>query len=193
MSKDFLIVDFEFTQYTKRAGRPRGFFSEIIEIGAVKIDRATLETTGQIQNFVKPHFYPNQAAEGMAFAMITESDMKTAIEFDCMLDKIKSLYVPGETWFVSWGGADYSVVKEGCERHDVPIPVLSEDYLDFAEAYKRWYGDTKTTSLRNAAGEQNIIIEGLWHTAYSDAVITSKILFCLLEDGWKPEDAIETP
>ena len=33
--KDFLLVDFEFTTYTKPVGRPRGFFSEIIEIGAV--------------------------------------------------------------------------------------------------------------------------------------------------------------
>ena len=37
MSRDFFVADFEFTQYTKRMGRPRGFFSEIIEIGAVKI------------------------------------------------------------------------------------------------------------------------------------------------------------
>ena len=31
MSRDFFVADFEFTQYTKRMGRPRGFFSEIIE------------------------------------------------------------------------------------------------------------------------------------------------------------------
>lgn len=59
MSKDFLVADFEFTQYTKRMGRPRGFFSEIIEIGAVKIDGTELVVTGSIQNFVRPHFYPS--------------------------------------------------------------------------------------------------------------------------------------
>ena len=188
MSKDFFVVDFEFTQYTNRIGRPRGFFSEIIEIGAVKIDRITNEITGHIQNFVKPHFYPNQATEGMAFSMITKSDMETAIDFGCMLKKIEALYIPGATYFVSWGGADYSVVKEGCERHGVPNPIQREDFLDFAEAYKQWYGDTNTTSLRNAAEEQNITIEGLLHTAYLDAITTSRILQNLLEDGWKPED-----
>ena len=51
MSRDFFVADFEFTQYTKRMGRPRGFFSEIIEIGAVKIDGNSLAVTGKIQNF----------------------------------------------------------------------------------------------------------------------------------------------
>jgi len=191
MTKDFFVVDFEFTQYTKRDGRPRGFFSEIIEIGAVKIDGDTNEITGQIQNFVKPTFYPRQAQEGMAFSMITDSDMKTAIDFGAMLEKIESLYIPGKTWFVSWGGADYSVIAEGCERHEVPNPVFYEDFLDLAEAYKLWYGDARTTSLRDAADEQQIDIEGLWHTAYSDAVLAGKILLLLMEDGWDPEDYIE--
>ena len=29
--KKFLVVDFEFTTYERPVGRPRGFFSEIIE------------------------------------------------------------------------------------------------------------------------------------------------------------------
>ena len=102
MSRDFFVADFEFTQYTKRMGRPRGFFSEIIEIGAVKIDGNSLAVTGKIQNFVHPHFYPKQAKEGMDFCMITEKDMESAIEFGEMLEQIKALYVPGQTYFVAW-------------------------------------------------------------------------------------------
>lgn len=185
---DFFVADFEFTQYTKAVGRPRGFFSEIIEIGAVKIDGSTKETVGHIQNFVKPHFYPNHAKEGMAFCMITEQDMKTAIEFSEMLEKIRSYYVPHKTYFVAWGNADYHVVEEGCKRHNLPNPVLAEDYLDLAAAYKRMNGDTLTTGLRKAAGEQNIETGGLWHTAYDDAANAGKLLVKMLADNWKPED-----
>ncbi len=91
MRRDFLITDFEFTQYSKPVGRPRGFFSEIIEIGAVKIDGTTMESTGHIQQFVKPHFYPRHAKESLDFCMITEQDMKTAIEFADMLGMIRSI------------------------------------------------------------------------------------------------------
>ncbi len=193
MSRDFLVVDFEFTHYTRPVGRPRGFFSEIIEIGAVKIDGATMGTVGQLQHFVKPHFYPNQAKEAMDFCMITEQDMKTAIAFDGMLAKLGALYVPGETYFVSWGDADWLVVDEGCRRHGRPNPVLAEDCLDLALAYRLRRGDTMTTGLRKAAEELDVA-GGLWHTAYDDAVNTGKILERMLANRWTPEeyfDAVE--
>ena len=187
MSRDFFVADFEFTQYTKRMGHPRGFFSEIIEIGAVKIDGNSLAVTGKIQNFVHPHFYPKQAKEGMDFCMITEKDMESAIEFGEMLEQIKALYVPGQTYFVAWGDEDYKVVAEGCRRHKLENPVLPEDYLDLAAAYKLLKGDTYTTGLKKATEEQNVDTGGLWHTAYDDAANTSKLLVKLLADGWKPE------
>ena len=187
MCRDFFVVDFEFTQYTKPVGRPRGFFSEILEIGAVKLDGGTTETIGHIQHFVKPHFYPNHIKESMAFCMITEQDMKSAIEFRDMLEKIRSLYVPQKTYFVAWGDADYHVIEEGCKRHGLPNPILVDDYLNLAAAYKHMKGDAFTTGLRRATEELNIQTEGLWHTAYDDAENTSKLLVKMLTDNWNPE------
>ena len=187
MDKDFFVVDLEFTQYTKPVGKPRAFFPEIIEIGAVKIASDTKEITGKIQNFVKPHFFPKHAAESMAFCMITEADMKTAIEFKDMLQLIDSLYVPDKTYFVSWGDADFSVIEQGCERHALPNPILYEDCLDLAAAYKMLKGDSNTTGLRKAAEELDVGADGLWHTAYDDAANTGKVLLKLIEGGWRPE------
>jgi len=187
MYKDFFVVDFEFTQYTKPTGKPRAFFSEIIEIGAVRIDGGTNEITGYIEDFVKPHFFPKQAAESMEFCMITAADMEKAIDFSDMLWQIESLYVPGKTYFVAWGDADFGVIKQNCERHKVPNPVMLEDYLDLAEAYKMLKGDRNTPGLYKAAEELEINTEGFGHTAYDDAVNTGKVLLKLIADGWKPE------
>ena len=187
MNKNFFVVDLEFTQYTKPTGKPRAFFSEIIEIGAVMIDCGTSEIVGHIENFVKPHFFPRQAAESMEFCMITEEDMKTAIDFSDMLDNIKHLYVPGKTYFVSWGDDDYDVVAQGCARHALANPILKEDCLDLAAAYKMMKGGRNTTGLIKAAEELGIAADGYWHTAYDDAVNTSKILLKLVDGGWKPE------
>jgi len=191
MDKDFLVVDFEFTQYTKPTGKPRAFFSEIIEIGAVRIDGGTFEITGYIEEFVKPHFFPKQAAESMEFCMITEADMEDAIDFSAMLEQIESLYVPGNTYFVAWGDADYGVIKQNCERHMLPNPVLPEDYLDLAEAYKLLKGDRNTPGLYKSTEELKIDMEGYGHTAYDDAVNTGKVLLKLITDGWKPEHYFE--
>ena len=75
---NYLVVDFEFTFYKRPVGRPRAFFAEIIEIGAVKLDE-NLNECGKLQNFVKPHFFPKHAKDAMDFCMITDADMKKAI------------------------------------------------------------------------------------------------------------------
>jgi len=187
MDKDFFVVDFEFTQYTKPVGKPRAFFPEVIEIGAVRIERDTYETTGHLEYFVKPLFFPKQAAESMEFCMITESDMENAIGFSDMLQLIESLYVPGQTYFVAWGDADYYVIERGCERYALRNPILAEEYLDLAAAYKAYKGDRQTTGLLKATEELNIDADGFGHTAYDDAVNTGKVLLRLIADGWKPE------
>lgn len=143
--KKFLVVDFEFTTYERPVGRPRGFFSEIIEIGAVKLDGEPLTDCGRIQSFVKPHFYPKQAKDSMDFCMITAKDMQQAIEFPAMVQELAALYESGETYFVAWGTEDYKVLQTGCERHKIENPVKYEDYLDLALAYRLWKGDDYTT------------------------------------------------
>ena len=188
MNKDFLVLDLEFTQYTKPVGKPRGFFSEIIEIGAVKYSGETLEIVGKMSNYVKPHFYPNQAKEGMDFSMISDNDLQTAITFPEMLEKLCQLYIPNRTYFTTWGDADYEVLDEGCRRHKIENPVLYTDCLDMAAWYKWEMDDSYTTGLRNAIEEQGLTGGMLWHTAYEDAANTGKLLIKLLNDGWFPED-----
>ena len=191
MDRDFFVIDLEFTQYTRPTGRPRAFFSEIIEIGAVRLDAATREITGEIQNFVNPQFFPKQAAESMAFCMITEEDMKSAIGFAEMIDKIKALYTPEKSYFVTWGEADYQVIEEGCRRHKLDHPILPGDCLDLAAAYKLLKGERRTTGLKQAARELGVDADGLWHTAHADALNTAKVLLKLMEGGWAPKHYLE--
>lgn len=185
--RNYLLVDFEFTTYNKPVGRPGGFFSEIIEIGAVKLDK-NLKVCGTLQAFVRPKFYPKQAKDSMDFCMITEKDMKTAIEFPEMVKQLGALYEAGNTYFVAWGKADFNVLDTGCNRHKIENPVKLEDYLDLAEAYKKLKSDDYTTGLKKATEEQEVDTAGLWHTAFDDANNTGKLLIKLIEKGWKPED-----
>lgn len=184
--KNYLLVDFEFTTYTKPVGRPAGFFSEVIEVGAVKLDE-NLQECGRLQAFVKPHFYPRQAKEAMDFCMITEKDMKNGIEFPEMVQRLACMYEPGNTYFVAWGTEDYKVINIGCQRHKIENPFLESDYLDLAAAYKLMKGDSYTTGLKKATEEQLVDTAGLWHTAFDDANNTGKLLIKLLEKGWSPQ------
>jgi sporulation inhibitor KapD len=123
--------------------------------------------------------------------MITEKNMQSAIEFSAMLEQMRSLYVPEQTYFVAWGDADYRVLAEGCRRHGLENPVLPDDYLDMAAWYKWEMGDSHTTGLRKATEEQNIDTGMLWHAACDDAANTGKLLVKLLRDGWSPEEFMQ--
>lgn len=187
MPRNFLIVDFEFTMYTRPVGKPRDFFPEIIEVGGVKLDGEDYKNIGEVQNFVKVHFFPRHAQEAMDFCMITPNDMKKAIPFKSMVEKLSALYVPGETYFVAWGTEDYRVLNLGCEKHRIKNPILHEDYLDIGEAYKIFKGEQQTPGLKRATEELEVGNDGLWHTAYDDAKNTGKVLVALLQKGWTPE------
>lgn len=187
MSRNFLIVDFEFTMYTRPVGKPRDFFPEIIEVGAVKLSGEDNQNMGEVQNFVKVHFFPRHAQEAMDFCMITPNDMKKAIPFKQMVEKLAELYVPEETYFVAWGTEDYRVLNLGCEKHRIKNPILHEDYLDIGEAYKIFKGEQQTPGLKRATEELEVESDGLWHTAYDDAKNTGKVLVALLQKGWTPE------
>ena len=184
---NFLLVDFEYTFYKRPYGKPRSFFSEIIEIGAVKLEGETLKECGKLQNFVKPEFFPNHATDAMDFCMITPSDMKKAISFHQMVKKLSDLYVPGETYFVTWSDCDYQVLDICCQKYRIKNPINRKDCLDLAEAYRLMKGKDNTTSLMASLKELAIENNGLWHTAFDDAENTGKILTKLFELGWTPE------
>ena len=184
---NFLVVDFEFTFYKRPVGRPRAFFPEIIEVGAVKLSGEDLQESGKMQNFVKPHFFPKHAKDAMDFCMITDKDMKKAITFPAMLERLAAMYEAGNTLFVAWGDSDYKVLAQGCERHKLENPIREEDYLDLAEAYKIWIGAENTPGLKTAITEMEVTADGLAHTAFDDAYNTGKVLVKMLEKGWTYE------
>lgn len=184
--RNFLVVDFEFTNY-RGFGKPRGYFHEVIEIGAVLLSGTDQEEKGRLQNFVKPKFFPKQAKSSYEFCMITPYDMQKAIDFPKMVERLAKLYVPGETWFVEWGAEDFKVLDLGCKKHKIPNPIREEDCLDLAEAYRLLVDSNNTIGLKAATEAENVDTEGLWHTALDDADNTGRLLVKLLEKGWTVE------
>lgn len=189
--KDFLVVDFEFTMYTKRVGRPRGFFSEILEYGLVKLDGQQHAVVKEAQAFVKPSFFPKQAKQAQEFSMISKADLETGIAYGEMLEEIKQVYEPNQSYFVAWGDADWHVIKEACQRYGLDNPFLYEDYVDLSKEYQSFFQMERRLSLKNALAEQQIALDGTWHTALDDARNTAKLVYHMLKLGWtKTEEEV---
>jgi inhibitor of KinA sporulation pathway (predicted exonuclease) len=185
--RDCLVVDFEFTTYDKPVGRPRAFFSEIIEFGVVLVQPPDFTILESCQGFVQPRFFPQLAKASREFAMIKQEDLAAGLSFEAMLAELTRLYRPGVTYLVAWGDADWSVLDTACARYKVANPFMFADYLDLAQQYRMYLGYDKTPSLKRALEEQAIETEGFWHMALNDAANTAKLVNQMSRLGWRPQ------
>lgn len=184
--RNYLVVDFEFTTYDKPVGRPRAFFSEILEFGAVLLEPPAFEPGQSCQGFVRPRFFPQLAQASREFAMISEKDLAGGMNFENMLLELAPLYRPGLTYLTCWGDADWEVLATACARYKADNPFQFADYLDLAHEYRVHFRHPRTPSLKDALAEQAIAGEGYWHTALSDALGTARLVARMLELGWRP-------
>lgn len=125
--KNLLIVDLESTCY-ERGHEPPGFFSEILEIGAVLLDPGTSQTTGEYQAFVRPVLFPKLSAFCTALTTITQADADNGLPLAEALAGLAALYDPASAVFASWGFYDQRQIERVCKRFGVTYP-FGKDHI----------------------------------------------------------------
>ena len=112
--------------------------------------------------------------------MITDADMKKAITFPAMLEKMSAMYEAGKTLFVAWGDSDYKVLAEGCSRHKLDNPVLEADYLDYA---KEMMKKAEDKGVKLLIPVDTVVAQDFSNDAPSKTVERGQI-----EEGWEGLD-----
>lgn len=186
-NKTFLVVDFEFTTHDRSYGKPRAFFHEIIEVGAVTVARPALTIEEPYQSFVKPQFFPRLTEVCKNLTMITQKDVETGISYQAMLERLAERYIAGETYLAAWGDSDWEVISYACQRYKLPCPFVFGDYVDLSEEYKAFGGSERRKSLKHAMEEMQIDGEGLAHCALDDAKNAAQVMVKMLQAGWLPK------
>lgn len=185
--RKFLVADFEFTTFHGTYGRPRAFFPEIIEAGAVLLEPPGYECTKPYQVFVKPRYFRKLTEECRNITLIAQKDVDSGISFEAMLAALTEYYQPGATFFAAWGNADRDVIHNACLRYKLPCPFSWDDYIDLAEEYKLFYGFERCHSLKHALEERQITQKGLSHLALDDAINAAQVMLHMIADGWTPD------
>lgn len=184
---NLLVVDFEFTIDTRITGRPRSFFQEIIEVGAISLSTADFSIKKEYQAFVKPRFFPKLTEECRSFTLIRQEDLDGGITLEKMLNNLSPLFAPGKTALAAWGEADREVLGQNCKKYNIPYPFPWDDYVDLALAYKLMMGYEKTAGLKTAMEECGIEPVGFQHTALDDTRNTVQVLIWMMQHGWNPQ------
>lgn len=180
---NFLVVDFEFS-VPRSYGKPRAWYQEIIEVGAVLADPLGNPTDQTYSAFVKPRFWPRLAEESYAITGIRQEDVDGGVSLESTLDYLQKMSPDKDTWLVAWGDSDRKVLGNVCEKYGVNYPFVWDNYLDLCEEYKSFRKLDKRASLKRAIEENEIPQIGILHSALDDAINAAQVMAWMIQNGW---------
>lgn len=180
---NYLVVDFEFS-VPRSYGKPRAWFQEIIEVGAILMDENGNLSDKTYSAFVKPRFWPRLAEEGYAITGIRQADVDQGISLEEAIKHLQELAPERDTWLAAWGDADRKVLGSVCEKYGVEYPFVWKNYIDLAEDYKKFRSLERRASLKKAIEDNAIEQIGILHSALDDAINAAQVMAKIMTDGW---------
>jgi inhibitor of KinA sporulation pathway (predicted exonuclease) len=178
---NFIIYDLEATCWQ---GRPPSMVQEIIEIGAVKLNRFG-EYEGSFSRFIKPKLNPRLSAFCRELTSIEQTDVDRAYDFVRVVEDFQDWAEVFDEEYVlcSWGSFDRKMFVQDCMLHD-----MDYDWVDPHINLKRQYHEIKrihrTRGLRYSVEKEGFEFTGIHHRAISDAENLAKIFGKYL-DEWQ--------
>lgn len=149
--------------------------SEIVDIGAVKIDVSTMKVIGEFSELVKPSAPLTRHTTKLTG--ITKRDLIGVEKFPQIIEKFIQ-FIGEDSIFISWGKEDYRFLSQDCTLHGVECPCMEKesrfDLQKFVfQAYEELF--EHTPSLQFAVEQLGLTWEGRQHRALADAENTANI------------------
>lgn len=183
----YIIIDLEFnnlkdiTNYYKDFFEEygeidtRGLENEIIEIGAIKVDKY-MKPVSEFREYIKPSIFPviNPVVTG-----ITKIDMKLLNEkggsFENAINKLKNMFEDGDV-LCSWAKDDVAELIINAHYHNYSDLKWLNEYLDVQEYVTKMLAHKKALGLKAALDELKIKVDDTkLHDALNDAKYTVEV------------------
>ncbi|MGH0512076.1 exonuclease [Bacillus cereus] len=167
----FIVFDIERNFRPYKSEDP----SEIVDIGAIKIDVSTMKVIGEFSELVKPSAPLTRHTTKLTG--ITKKDLIGAEKFPQIIEKFIQ-FIGEDSIFISWGKEDYHFLSHDCTLHGVESPCMDKESRFDAQkfvfqAYEELF--EHTPSLQFAVEQLGLTWEGRQHRAFADAENTANI------------------
>ncbi|NHZ36001.1 3'-5' exonuclease [Massilia rubra] len=177
----YLVIDFEATCCDKSTV-PRDHM-EIIEIGAVMVDGASLAVVDEFQTFIRPVRHPQLTPFCTTLTSIEQKDVDSAPLFEEAIGHFKTwLYQYSDFVFCSWGDYDLKQLHQDCAFHKVPYPISASH-----ANVKRLMAERQKLSKKPGLGEAirlaGMKFEGAHHRGIDDARNIARLLPYIVGDA----------
>lgn len=183
----YIIIDLEFnnlkniTNYHKDFFEEHGNFdsinleNEIIEIGAVKVDKY-MKPIGEIREYIKPSIFP---VINPIVTEITKIDMdilkEKGVTFEEAIGKLRDMFEEGDV-ICSWAKDDVVELIINSNYYNYKDLSWLNEYLDVQEYVTKILAHKKALGLKTALDELKIKVdETKLHDALNDAKYTVEV------------------
>lgn len=155
--------------------------NEIIEIGAIKLDR-TMKETGRFKTYVKQNIYKVLNPRVSEITGITEEKLKEGIGF---LDALNDLgeFAGQDSIICSWAKDDIAEIIRNADYYNCSAIGWLSGYIDLQEYCTKILLEKKSISLIHALNRLRIKVkEDELHDALNDAYYTSEVFKRMYND-----------
>ena len=159
-----------------------GAFPEIIQIGAVKLDRAAGMITDTFSIYIKPQKHKKINKNILHVAALEEAQA-SEITFSEAFG-LFSAWCGDDSEFGTWGNDDFKVLHENIKYYSLP-DALPEGYCNLQSAFSSVAGASGQLALYKAAEYCGIPDSFTFHDAVNDSMYTSLVSLML------PDSALE--
>lgn len=162
----YLIIDLEATCDENSIPRHE---MEIIEIGAVMLNRATWEIDAEFQQFIQPVRNPHLTAFCTELTTITQKDVEDAPNFIEAMSLLQEWILSFTKYtFCSWGNYDKTQFIQDCKYHHILYPFGSE-HRNIKKEFSEYLGVSKGFGMAQALQHLGIELKGTHHRGIDDA------------------------
>jgi inhibitor of KinA sporulation pathway (predicted exonuclease) len=164
---NYIILDVEYIQQKQSP------ITEIIQIGAVKIDDKTFEFKSYFNQYVRPITKYGGYAEKIT--RIDKSILLKSNRFPYALNNFLDWINLNEEYvLVSWSPSDYNALLENCLFYNLNVRWLNK-YLDLQKAYMEFFNLDRCIGLDDALSHFEIPDTYKRHNALGDALNLGEI------------------
>ncbi len=176
---NFIIFDLEATCWR---GRPPKGITEIIEIGAVKVDRFG-KVDGRFSEFVRPIVNPQLSGFCTYLTHIEQKDVDQADKFEPVCRRFIEWAEIGEEEYMlcSWGQDDSNLLTNDCKLHKMEYEWVRH-FTDLKKAYQRIKQIRNASGLKSTVKKEGFEFTGIHHRAISDAENLAKVFIKYFEE-----------
>lgn len=177
-TEPWLVVDLEAT--CDEGHRIARHETEVIEIGAVLVDGATLTPVDEFQTFVRPVRHPQLTPFCTRLTSITQAQVATAPGFAEAIARLRRFLVGRErARFCSWGAYDQRQLQQDAAWHRVALP-FHGPHTNLKELFSRALGEPRRFGMHEALARVGLDLRGTHHRGIDDARNIARLLrWCL--------------